>query len=107
MWREATSKLTCTTTPEQRKDLGAVCSIAAVADLTVAIGTENGRVVLLRLTDMPPPEQSGVAALEPPPADERKRIVMVRALWMCPAGYTQGKGIGKGIVHVSPVLLVS
>lgn len=56
--------------------------MGAVADLTVAIGAEGGRVLLLKLMDIQPdgpPAVADMVAHASTSHDDRKSIVVVRA----------------------------
>jgi hypothetical protein len=78
VWREATNKLVCTTDRQMSKELGLITCMEPVARLTMAVGVESGRVLLLQLDDWP--AEGSVAASSTPHADPRKRIVAVRNL---------------------------
>jgi hypothetical protein len=84
VWREATNKLVCTTDRQMSKELGLITCMEPVARLTMAVGVESGRVVLLHLDDWPAEGSvaASSAAASTPRADPRKRIVAVRSLFL-------------------------
>ena len=81
VWREATNKLACYTDRPLAKELGSVTSIEPVGRLTVAVGVESGRVVVVKLDDCPVDASARTGDGSPVSAansDGRKRIVAVR-----------------------------
>jgi hypothetical protein len=80
VWREATNKLACTTDRRMSKELGLITCMEPVARLTIAVGVESGRVLLLTLDDYPSEGSTANGASSTasgPNADPRKRIVPV------------------------------
>lgn len=81
IWREAKGKLSCATTPELTKTISAVHCLEPVIDLTVAVGCEGGRVLLLRIMeDTDSSSTSSVAKMmmqAAPSHDDKLRILQV------------------------------
>eukprot|EP00892_Ulva_mutabilis_P012726 jgi/Ulvmu1/9826/UM056_0067.1 len=88
IWREAKGKMSAVTGPEMSKSISAVYRLAPVIDLTVAVGCEGGRVLLLRImedagSDGDRSATSSVAKLmqtNAPSHDDKLRIVQVGEL---------------------------
>lgn len=84
IWREAKGKMSCVTSPEMSKAIIAVYRLEPVIDLTVAVGCEGGRVLLLRITEDGDGDRSATSSLAKmmqtsvPSHDDKLRIVQVR-----------------------------
>jgi hypothetical protein len=82
IWREATNKLACVTSPELTKDISGVHCMEPLSDLVVAVGCEGGRVVILKLLGQySEKEHSQMAQILTPSGtahDDKKQIVKVR-----------------------------
>lgn len=83
IWREAKGKLSCVTGSELTKTIGAVYRLEPVIDLTVAVGCEGGRVLLLRIMEEIDGDLTGASSvakmmqMSVPSHDDKLRIVQV------------------------------